>query len=49
LSSDSYSQSFKIPGGRLSMKILKFLIEKIEEDSKKPIYIKTVWGVGYKV
>lgn len=23
--------------------------EKIEEDSKKPIYIKTVWGVGYKV
>lgn len=23
--------------------------EKIEEDPKKPIYIKTVWGVGYKV
>ncbi|XMB72040.1 response regulator transcription factor [Mycoplasmatota bacterium WC30] len=22
--------------------------EKIEENSKKPIYIKTVWGVGYK-
>jgi len=23
--------------------------EKIEEDSRKPKYIKTVWGVGYKV
>ncbi|PAB59842.1 response regulator transcription factor [Anaeromicrobium sediminis] len=22
---------------------------KIEEDPKKPIYIKTVWGVGYKI
>lgn len=23
--------------------------EKIEEDSRKPRYIKTVWGVGYKI
>lgn len=23
--------------------------EKIEEDPKKPIYIKTIWGVGYKI
>jgi DNA-binding response OmpR family regulator len=23
--------------------------EKIEPDPKKPIYIKTVWGVGYKI
>lgn len=23
--------------------------EKIEEDTKHPIYIKTVWGVGYKI
>ncbi|RLQ93606.1 response regulator transcription factor [Falsibacillus albus] len=23
--------------------------EKIEEESKRPIYIKTVWGVGYKI
>ena len=23
--------------------------EKIEEEPKKPIYIKTIWGVGYKV
>ena len=23
--------------------------EKIEEEPKKPIYIKTVWGVGYKI
>ncbi len=23
--------------------------EKIEEDSKHPIYIKTVWGMGYKI
>lgn len=23
--------------------------EKIEEDTKRPIYIKTVWGVGYKI
>lgn len=23
--------------------------EKIEDDPKRPIYIKTVWGVGYKI
>lgn len=23
--------------------------EKLEEDPKKPIYIKTIWGVGYKI
>ncbi|MDE5413239.1 response regulator transcription factor [Alkalihalobacterium chitinilyticum] len=23
--------------------------DKLEEDSKHPIYIKTVWGVGYKI
>ena len=23
--------------------------EKIEENPRKPIYIKTVWGVGYKI
>ncbi|MFV5313999.1 response regulator transcription factor [Priestia megaterium] len=23
--------------------------EKIEDDPKKPIYIKTIWGVGYKI
>ncbi|GFZ30062.1 DNA-binding response regulator [Clostridium zeae] len=23
--------------------------EKIEEDPKRPIYIKTIWGVGYKI
>ncbi|WP_433747857.1 response regulator transcription factor [Falsibacillus pallidus] len=23
--------------------------DKIEEDPKRPIYIKTVWGVGYKI
>ncbi|KNF07185.1 regulatory protein VanR [Gottschalkia purinilytica] len=23
--------------------------EKIEEDPKKPVYIKTIWGVGYKI
>ncbi len=23
--------------------------EKIEEDPKRPLYIKTVWGVGYKI
>lgn len=23
--------------------------EKIEEDPKKPIYIKTIWGLGYKI
>lgn len=25
------------------------LREKIEKDSKNPIYIKTIWGVGYKL
>ncbi|GIM28336.1 DNA-binding response regulator [Clostridium polyendosporum] len=23
--------------------------EKIEEDPKQPVYIKTIWGVGYKI
>lgn len=23
--------------------------EKLKEDTKKPKYIKTVWGVGYKI
>ena len=23
--------------------------EKVEEDSRKPRFIKTVWGVGYKI
>ncbi|MFC8055070.1 response regulator transcription factor [Bacillus cereus] len=23
--------------------------DKIEEDSKHPIYIKTIWGIGYKI
>lgn len=27
---------------------IRRLREKIEEDSNKPLYIKTVWGVGYK-
>ncbi|CDF58540.1 response regulator transcription factor [Thermobrachium celere] len=25
------------------------LRQKIEEDPKRPVYIKTVWGVGYKI
>lgn len=25
------------------------LRQKIERDSKNPEYIKTVWGVGYKI
>lgn len=25
------------------------LREKIEEDPKNPIYVKTIWGVGYKI
>jgi len=28
---------------------IKKLREKIEDDIKKPKYIKTVWGVGYKI
>ena len=27
---------------------MKWLREKIEEDSKHPVRIQTVWGVGYK-
>ncbi|GJM79073.1 hypothetical protein HMSSN139_15690 [Paenibacillus sp. HMSSN-139] len=27
---------------------IKKLREKIEEDPSNPLYIKTVWGVGYK-
>ncbi len=23
--------------------------EKIEDNPKKPIYIKTIWGVGYRI
>ncbi len=25
------------------------LREKIEDDPAKPLYIKTVWGIGYKL
>ena len=28
---------------------IKRLREKIEDDVKNPIIIKTVWGVGYKI
>jgi len=28
---------------------IKKLREKIEDDNKKPKYIKTVWGVGYRI
>ena len=28
---------------------IKRLREKIEDDNKKLNYIKTVWGVGYKI
>lgn len=28
---------------------IRRLREKIEEDSKKPLILKTVWGVGYKI
>lgn len=28
---------------------IKKIREKIEDDNKKPRYIKTVWGVGYKI
>ncbi|EMT52044.1 MULTISPECIES: response regulator transcription factor [Brevibacillus] len=28
---------------------IRKLREKIEEDTRKPRYIKTVWGVGYKI
>ena len=27
---------------------IRNLRDKIEEDNRKPRYIKTVWGVGYK-
>ena len=27
---------------------IRNLRDKIEDDNKKPKYIKTVWGVGYK-
>ena len=27
---------------------IRNLREKIEKDKKNPIYVKTVWGVGYK-
>jgi two-component system response regulator VanR len=28
---------------------IRKLREKIEEDTRRPKYIKTVWGVGYKI
>lgn len=28
---------------------IRNLREKLEENPREPLYIKTVWGVGYKV
>ena len=28
---------------------ISILLNKIEEDSRKPVYILTVWGIGYKL
>lgn len=28
---------------------IKNLRTKLKDDFKKPMYIKTVWGVGYKI
>ncbi len=27
---------------------IKYLRDKLEEDSKKPVHIQTVWGIGYR-
>lgn len=27
---------------------IRWLREKLEENPSKPIYIKTVWGIGYR-
>ncbi len=28
---------------------IRWLREKLEEDSKNPVYIKTIWGIGYSL
>lgn len=28
---------------------IRWLREKLEENPSKPIYIKTVWGIGYRL
>jgi len=33
---------------RSVMVYIRRLREKIEEDPNKPVYLKTVWGTGYK-
>ncbi|WP_044641259.1 response regulator transcription factor [Risungbinella massiliensis] len=38
-----------IPSYNTVMVHIRKLREKIEPDPKKPIYIQTVWGVGYKL
>lgn len=43
-----WGEEFYKSDGTVMVHITK-IREKIEEDPKKPIYIKTVWGVGYKI
>jgi len=43
-----WSEDFYKSDNTIMVHITK-IREKIEEDSKKPIYIKTIWGVGYKI
>ena len=41
---ESYSGDYNIV-----MSHIRNLREKIEDNPSKPIYIQTVWGVGYKI
>lgn len=38
-----------LDGGNTVMVHIRNLRDKIEVDSKRPRYIQTVWGVGYKL
>jgi len=43
-----WNESFMESGNTVMVHIRK-IRQKIEQNPRKPIYIKTVWGVGYKI
>ena len=43
------SERFEKPEGASMYRLADDLREKMNDSSEKPKYIKTVWGVGYKI
>ena len=45
---ESYSGDYNIGDYNIVMSHVRNIREKIEDNPSKPIYIQTVWGVGYR-